>query len=341
MAVSQFKFYTSYDIGAPILNGNTGSLLPVLDAVLVSGYGSGSNFKSGSGWTKPFGNTGSLGCWKQPSGSRCIMFINDAAIMQAGTKEAWLFGYEHLHNMSGSFGTGSGQFPHPGQQNLNTGIVSGSLQIRKTVTFNNVERPWLIFADDRTMYMFVLSGDSAGVYHAWWFGDIYSFAGTSDTTKCVISANARPNNGTGGTTNGQWADEIVTMANTSYEGMFIQSTYSGRGCSKFAGKICNMSNGTLSTQIALGAAGAMVKTDPYNNSYHVSPVLIIESTLNQQIIRGQLRGMYGLIHGTTGFDDGQIIIGSGVYAGRVFRFLKGGMNGGAWLMEISNTVEYN
>jgi hypothetical protein len=39
VANSQFTIYTSNDLGAPQLNGLTGSLLTVLDAVLINGYG--------------------------------------------------------------------------------------------------------------------------------------------------------------------------------------------------------------------------------------------------------------------------------------------------------------
>lgn len=50
MAVTK---YMSSDSGAPIMNGTQGSLVNVLDAILVNGYGS----KSPAGWTKPFSGT--------------------------------------------------------------------------------------------------------------------------------------------------------------------------------------------------------------------------------------------------------------------------------------------
>src|SRR6185436_20075392 len=34
------RFYSSRDAGAPVMNGNVGSMISVLDACLVNGYGS-------------------------------------------------------------------------------------------------------------------------------------------------------------------------------------------------------------------------------------------------------------------------------------------------------------
>lgn len=47
------KFYESTDASAPTLTGENGSLIAVLDAVLVDGYGS----KAGAGWSKAYSAT--------------------------------------------------------------------------------------------------------------------------------------------------------------------------------------------------------------------------------------------------------------------------------------------
>jgi len=51
------KLYRSSDPGAPVLNGQPGSLAAVLDAVLVDGYGSGPSAKEPLGWLRAFSGT--------------------------------------------------------------------------------------------------------------------------------------------------------------------------------------------------------------------------------------------------------------------------------------------
>lgn len=52
------QIFSSTDIGAPQLSGVSGSLLSILRAILVSGYGSGENQKSGLGWSEEFTGNG-------------------------------------------------------------------------------------------------------------------------------------------------------------------------------------------------------------------------------------------------------------------------------------------
>ena len=74
MYLSQFKLYQSSDVGAPIFYGTSGSLVDLLDACLVNGYGS----KSGAGWIKPFPNTGNkVGCYKMNTGSLACLIVQD------------------------------------------------------------------------------------------------------------------------------------------------------------------------------------------------------------------------------------------------------------------------
>ena len=55
--------YLSTDASAPTLDGNVGSLITVLDAVLVNGYGA----KAAAGWTKAFSGTNKAAYRNSPS----------------------------------------------------------------------------------------------------------------------------------------------------------------------------------------------------------------------------------------------------------------------------------
>lgn len=347
MAVTQLRRFTSYDIGSQQLTGLTGSLIAVIDSILVDGYGTGSSYVAPAGWTKPFGNTGSIGCWQQPSGSNCIMVINDAAPHpSAGTREAWVVGYETLTNLSGTLGTGSNAFPGIFYYG-NTRMLSGSGVIRKSSALSSDGRTWIAFADDRTFYLFINPGDLANTYNPTFFGDIYSFAGPNDTKKCCFQTHASINNGTGGTTNGEWGDMQVLVNSGANEGGYICRTHDQRAIpvplnrladSKFAASFSGAQS-ALPTQIA-------TTYHVTTNDLVISPVLVNEcyfgnSWTNNSTCRGRMRGMYAFNQTHANQDDGTIYDGQKEYAGRKFQLLKGGQNGGIWLIEISNTVEYN
>ena len=88
---SQFNIYTSSDLDAPLLTGRTGSLVGLLDACLVTGYG----IMTGSGWTHPLVNSRSLACYTPPSGSRMTLFVNDSyssSVATQQTKESFVTG---------------------------------------------------------------------------------------------------------------------------------------------------------------------------------------------------------------------------------------------------------
>ena len=119
MAVSQFTIYKSSDSGAPVLNGLTGSLLEVLDACLVTGYGS----QITAGWTKPLPNTASYGCFQNPSGSGLYAFVEDMGSGSAAGAEARIQGWDSITSMEAGIATGSNQFPTFAQLAIGKGSV--------------------------------------------------------------------------------------------------------------------------------------------------------------------------------------------------------------------------
>ena len=86
MTTNQFTIYTANDVQGPgFLNGTTGSLIAILNACLVNGYGTGSYYKAPVGWTKPLPDVSSsvgslpiLACYQQGTGSQFTLFVNDS-----------------------------------------------------------------------------------------------------------------------------------------------------------------------------------------------------------------------------------------------------------------------
>ena len=89
-----------------------------------------------------------------------------------------------------------------------------------------------------------------------------------------------------------------------------------------------------------GIAGILQCPSGGDNSLYFSPIWIVEP--NSPSLRGRMRGMYQPLHSAANFADGQIIQGSGDYAGKTFMFIRPGISlGSVFALEISPTVETN
>jgi hypothetical protein len=344
MASSQFKIYKSQDIGGPgPILGITGSLTSLLDVCLVYGYGTGSYYKSPAGWTKPLGQTGSLAFYRPNSGSRMNLFINDMGPHTASLgKEAWATGWENIANfgcvttdgiITGSVGCGWGQFPLPDQL-----LTTGHVTVRKCNNFTTA-RDWILFADAYTMYLFILSDDAAGEYNAFWFGDIYSIAGSDDAYRCMIRGAAAVNSATGDT-----IDVIGVVDGTAaMAGSFIARTFSGGGSSvsiRCHGDYAHVVSNAAGSSVDIAMYSAFLSTpNKVDQCYYISPLWLSE--FGWTCMRGRFRGIYHICHATARFLDGQTFEGCDNYAGKSFQVVKVGKNGGMWGVEISNTVETN
>lgn len=324
MSVSQFNLYSSGDTGAPVLNGTSGSLLALLDACLVTGYGA----KGGSGWTKPIPNTGSYGIIKQPTGSMMTLWIKDDAPnlnALAGAREARIQGWESITSISGGWPTGSGPFP----TFIQSGIPSGSLCVRKSATLDSTPRSWLVYADSHSFYTFIES-ESDGVYYGYMFGDIYAIkTGSVDEYRCAIIARS-------GEASATYAYEYIdrqSTVNTALSAHYMARSYTGLGRSITIGKHADNAKAT-------NFSGLVQTPNGVDGGYYISPVWVHENA--SSTIRGRMRGFWLLCHPASSFSLGQIISGSGAFAGKTFQVIKTTkFASGCFLMETSNTVDTN
>jgi len=354
---SSFTIYTSEDRDGPgACNGLTGSLLRILNACLINGYGTGSYFKPAAGWSKPCPDSASTaGGFKQASGSQFSMFVNDSAPTTGLTAtEASLVGWQYLSSSippagilnTGSVGTGYGQFPTPIQL-----LTFGHLVIRKSVTASSVARQWILAADASTMYMWIQTGDNGSRYWHFGFGEFYSLKGPTDLWRCFIYGG----HATGAANN--WCDTMsagsqdagrqsnINSLTVGLNGHYLAANASGTGGSVF--NAVKGDQGLSSTSGISGTSnqasiidGIMASPNPYDGSYYISPLWVVEPpSIN---IRGRYRGLYQICHPATTFTVGQKLDGSGTYAGKTFMVITvGGNSGGFWGLEVSNTVETN
>ena len=334
---NQLQIYSSSDAGGPgVLFGAASEVLRVLDLILVNGY----TAHPAAGWTKPFANSGNIGCYKNASpangGNGFGVVINDNGANVTSTfKEAWATGWETVLGVGSPVGTGTGQFPTPAQL-----LTTGHVVIRKSATADGTTgRAWICFADALTFYLFIASGDTAGAYFCLWFGDFFSLKGSTDTYRCMIQGEAIENNGSTNTSQ-HTADMIAcnALSAASYLGCYASRTYGGGGTSVQLYKqgASQFDSPTANLHANVGTLQAPNGPD---NAYYTPPIWILEQpTLT---LRGRLRGLYHSAHTLATWSDGQVLTGAGDFAGKTLQAVSKGINSGMWFIETSATVETN
>lgn len=335
--MGQFIVYTSSDASGPgTLSGPVGTLLSILDACLVNGY----TGKAAAGWSKPFANSGNMGCYKQGTGSGSAvqynLVINDNAGTPGVPQEALATGYATLTNITAPTGTGTGSFPATGQTAFSTNCTI----IRKANNSTATAIPWVIYADSRTFYMFIKTGDVASTYLDFMFGDFFSMAGSSDVNRGMIIGRNAANSVSAGTANGNIDRMLTPYATSGTGGAWMANNFAGSSGSLLAYTFGDIGKGTTSTLVSgfSALAGPMPTPNSFDNSYYMAPVLVTDSSWG---IRGQLRGLYHMCHPVSAFSDGQTFSGANDFAGKSFVMQLKGIGGGMFCIETSNTVATN
>lgn len=342
MPTSQFVQFSSSDVAGPgLLTGAAGTLLALLDACLVTGY---AGHTLPAQWTKPMANSGNIGAYTQGAGAGLSLVINDNGPNVTSTyQEVWAIGWETVAGIGAPVGTGSGQFPTPAQL-----LTTGHTVWRKSKTADGATRSWRLFADSRTFYLFVFTGDTAGVFYMAGFGDIFSIEGSSDAYRCMIMGRLVENSATGGTTASDVTDcinfnnggsPLSPILNTLSLGHYVARSYGGAGTSVVFVKLGDISKMTTSGSAPLPILGIVQTPNGPDNSLYLSPIVVAEPSAN--IIRGRLRGLYQVCHPIASFADGQTFSGGGDYAGKTFQLVLKGSGGGFFAVETSATVETN
>lgn len=274
------RLYKSTDASAPSLTGVAGSLITLLDAVLVNGYGS----TSAAGWTKPY-NATNKGVYRNSTstGTGFYLDVNDAAPSTA--KEARAVGYETMSAVA----TGTGPFPTAAQ--MSTGLF-----IRKSTTADSTPRPWYIVADETVFYLFVESGDYTAPTRvtAFAFGDFYSFK-ASDAYRCMIIGRNAENTGA-------QANEMFPLlcmiaeldtANNTTAGHYIARGTAGAGGSIAFGVhgdegMNNLSRFWAGVMGQCYNAQSMIYPNPADNGIYMAPAYI----QHNRGLRGYLKGIW-------------------------------------------------
>jgi hypothetical protein len=304
------RLYKSTDASAPVLTGVAGSLVTLLDAILVNGYGS----KTAAGWTKPY-NATNKGVYLQGAGSNAMYLdVNDAAPTTA--KEAQMRGYETMSAVA----TGTGPFPTVAQSSF--GVVC-----RKSNTADSTARPWYCVADSTCFHLFIDTGDwnSPSYSSGFSFGDIFAYKpGDAYSTLImgVRSENISFSNDAHEEVASIGHDSGSNFATTMLKGHYMPRTWQGTGSAIQVTKSVHFLAGYNISVTGQPSSGNFV-TYPNgpDSGLDMCPILVCHNNA----IRGYLKGLWCPLHPQPA-SHGDTFSGTGVLSSKQFMLLnvKGG-----------------
>lgn len=305
------QVYSSSDSGAPTLNASAGSLISLLDACLVNGYGS----ISSAGWTKTFSGTDAA-VYKQASGNQFYLSVN-----HSNATYATVAGYENATSLT----TGTGMFPLIQQQTTGYWVVSGSS------SYTSI--PWFVIATGKSFYLWMdVNKDNANAT-LYFFGDITSYKSSDAFHTMLICQEV----------SGTYSNDITTFNSSlsNYNiGHFIARSFTQIGTSIR----CNKVTDTAACSSVSGR-GWIPYPNPVDNSLTVFPIWIVEYVASnaQYPVRGILPGLWAVSH-TLPLSSGSTCSGmtSGPLNGKTFMALSVTVYNtpnvrGQFLIETSNT----
>jgi hypothetical protein len=129
--------YRHDDASAPVLDGTVSSLIDLLDACLVTGYGA----KSAAGWTKPYTGTNKAVFRNSAVSGTGYHFrlLDDGVLSSNAGRDCEIRGYQTMSDVD------TGSFPAPTVAQLANGRIW-----RKSGTADATAREWVVIADERT-----------------------------------------------------------------------------------------------------------------------------------------------------------------------------------------------
>lgn len=312
------RVYRSSDASAPSLTGTAGSLVAILDACLVNGYGA----LAASGWAKEFSGTNKA-VYRAPSGNRFRLRVDDVA-----AQDARLVAYESMSGVD----TGTQPFPTGAQ-------FSGGLYCRKSASADGTVRSWVLVATQTAMYFFPHDGGSdwlvqtsyVTVSGQFFFGDFPSLL-SGDTHNTLL---------VGGVSGGSGGSRLGALLSPSIYstpgGHFLARDYTLAG-----GSVTAFKRSLLDPTPATVAGAYTYRSpfpDPVTGNLQVSPVGIYEQTgASAYTLRGTMPGLYDPLHNLPA-NHGDTVNGGGALSGKTFQLALCGYSTttGRLMIEISDT----
>jgi hypothetical protein len=310
--------YSSADAGAPVLNGTAGSLVNVLDACLVTGFGA----LPAAGWGIAFTGANKR-IYRSALGPRLYYRVQDdgtnTGFAAQGEREARLKGSEAATGVD----VQTNLFPTVAQ------LANGCF-VRKAANRDATAIPWRCFADERTVYFFNDVPDYVG-YGGFAFGEYYSYKAADTFNGIVIGRTTEQVAATPSANSANETLNLLSAANVATAGHFVPRPWSENPPSAV-----NVGKHGAGEHSGVGLVGLFHFPNQPNGSLELEEVKIIEVG-GLAMKRGRLRGFWHCLHPAGArIPDGYTFAGSGLLAGRTFEVVSPVADGlGRFVMETS------
>ena len=196
--------YRSTDASAPVLSNANGSLIAVLRACLVDGYGS----KAAAGWTAPYTDTNLIAFKEGAGGNNRFLRVFDGGTDSYASRVIKVRAYENMTAIS----TGTGPCPTTGQVSGNGAGFSYFAASRISPNPS-----WVLVATSYFFHLIVEQGDEGTYPEYMGFGAFFSDLSV-DTFNTILIASAQDGCGYAGhmdatsSANGVWVMRSDTGA---------------------------------------------------------------------------------------------------------------------------------
>ena len=281
----QPNFFMSTDAGAPAVSGTLGSLINVLDAVLVTGYGTGPSAKAPAGWTKVWSSGNQAVYRNDPvSGSGMYIHVNDAGSGSGGARDAIITGY---HDWDPVAGTGTNPFPKSAQ-------IAAGIVWKKSNALDATARAWIVVANEQMLYLGINGwGTVRQLYCA---GDPVSFR-AGDASHFMVSGGRTQNAAKGdnnSTTLVQQAQSLGSATPSGAIGGALAAAHDGT-VSRLFYFLQNAMYTGAQTNTPYGSSSFTARPYPslISGGLDICPITISEGALLE---RATMRGVYAPLH---------------------------------------------
>ena len=298
------RVYRWDDAGSPpVLTGQLGSLIALLDAVLVGTAGIAYGSKASSGWTKEFSGTNKA-VYKNGAGSTgCYLRVDHSSV----ANYARVRGYRTCADIDAATST----VPTPTDAQ-----VSGGLYLYSSDTTDATARPWVIVADSKRFYIWVgynvttATGlGTTAAMHMAFFGDLLPAKGDDNCHFALVASHTAAATNYFGAIN-------TNLGGSTISGHYVLGTYAQVDGSLQFGVVGDSAVYGSNTSMGSGT-GLPTYPDPVSGSMLLSEIRTHDSAT---IIRGKLPGLWMPLHKLPG-SPGDTFTGKGPLNGKSFLLL--------------------
>lgn len=278
------RIYRSTDSGAPVLTGQQGSLLNLLDKCLVDGYGA----KTAAGWSRPYTGTNKTAYRNSVAAGGTGMYLRvlDDGSGTGGAREALVRCYLTMSDVD----TGTVETPTVAQ-------LAASIVWRKSNSADSTARAWVLVADELTMYLTTDEGYAPALMAA---GDIVSYV-PGDAYGFFLAGRSTQS---GASSYGEGRGLVLrstTWATPTANGLYLARGIAGTG-DPVAAAIPTLAGTSMGAGNAIGGAGNNQITSPAPGT--ALDMWIPAWVQSEGTVRGHFPGLYVPLHDMTGVSGG-------------------------------------